>query len=118
VTNDPVQVTLLGEGADNADVGVIVWNAERRYVAANARACELLGVTREQLLASTVGSTNRSPETRALIDDAIAHVPASGSMTVLRSDGSQVEVDWLVFSTRVAGLEHVLGLFWDRTKLA
>jgi PAS domain-containing protein len=96
---------------------VIVWNAERRYVAANAKACELVGVTREELLASTVGSTNRSTETRTMVDDAIAHVPASGSMAVVRPDGSQVEVDWLVFPTRVAGLEHVLGLFWDRSTL-
>ena len=60
--NDPVQVMLLGDGAEHAEIGVIVWNAERRYVAANPKACELVGTTREQLLASTVGSTNRSPE--------------------------------------------------------
>ena len=111
--NDPVQITLLGEGAECADVGVIVWNADRRYVAANRKACELIGTTREQLLASTVGSRNRSDEARAAIGGILEHVPAGGSLTVARPDGTSVELDWLVFPTRVAGLEHVLGLFWE-----
>ena len=115
--NDPVQVTLLGEAAECADVGVIVWNEERRYVAVNPKACELIGTTREQLLASTVGSTNRSPEAKAAIDGILDHVPARGSLTVTRPDGTHVELEWVVFPTRVAGLEHVLGLFWDASSL-
>ena len=115
--NDPVQVTLLGEGAEYAEIGVIVWNAERRYVAANPKACELVGTTREQLLASTVGSTNRSAEAKAAIDGILGHVPARGSMSATRPDGTTVELDWLVFPTRVAGLDHIIGLFWDRTAL-
>src|SRR6202012_1159698 len=103
--------TLLGEGAECAGVGVIVWNEERRYVAANPKACQLIGTTREQLLASTVGSTNRSAEARAAIDDIVGHVPAQGSLSVARPDGSTVELDWLVFPPPRAGLAHTRGPF-------
>jgi PAS domain-containing protein len=76
-------------------------------VAVNDRACELLGVSRSDLLGRPVGQTNRSPEAQAAIDRVLANVPARGSITV-----RGVELDWLVVRTTVAGLEHVLGLFW------
>jgi len=105
--DEPVQTMLLGDAAEHAQLAMLVWNAERRYVAVNDRACELLGVTREQLLANPVGSTNRSPEAQSAIDDVLEHVPARGRITV-----RGVDLDWLVVSTTIAGLEHVLGLFW------
>src|SRR4051812_14771483 len=108
-----VQQTLLGEAADNAEIGGLVWNAERRYVSANPKACSLIGTTREQLLSSQVGETNRSPEAQAAIDAIIAKVPANGGMSVFRPDGSVVDLDWVVFPTTLAGLPHVIGLFWE-----
>jgi PAS domain S-box-containing protein len=105
--NEPVQTMLLGDAAEHADAAIVVWNADRRYVAVNERACELLGVSREELLGKPVGSTNRSPEVAAAIDSIIAHVPARGTVTV-----RGIVVDWIVVATTIAGLEHVLGLFW------
>ena len=49
------QQTLLGDAAEHAEIGVMVWNEERRYVAVNTFACRLLGVSREELLGSQVG---------------------------------------------------------------
>ena len=117
LSNEAVQQTLLGDAAEHADVGILVWNEERRYVAANARACELVGVSREQLLAGRVGGTNRSPETGAVVDEILRHVPSRGGMTIDRPDGTSVDVEWVVFSTSLAGLPHVVGVFWDRTEL-
>ena len=113
IANEAVQRTLLGEAADRARVGVVVWNEERRYVAVNPCACELLGVTREALLASKVGDTNRSPEAGAAIEQVVDGTPAQGRLDVSRADGSTVHLGWLTFPTSVAGLSHVVGLFWE-----
>jgi PAS domain S-box-containing protein len=112
-----VQQTLLGEAVDHAEIGVIVWNAERRYVSVNPKACDLIGTTREQLLSSQVGETNRSPEAQAAIDDILAKVPARGSMSVTRPDGNVADLEWVVFPTTLAGLPHVIGLYWESAVL-
>ena len=44
------RVTVLATAIDNAPVCVFVADAEMRYVAVNAYACELLGYTEEELL--------------------------------------------------------------------
>ena len=116
VPNEAVQTMLLGDSVEHAEVGVLVWNEDRRYVAANPKACELIGTTREQLLAGAVGSTNRSPEAKAAIDAILEHVPAQGEIAVTRPDGTEVMLDWLVFPTAIAGLDHIIGLFWDRAR--
>ena len=103
---------LLGDAAEHSSIGVLVWNADRRYVAVNPRAAELVGTTREALLEQPVGTTNRSQEAQDLIEDILRHVPSSGSIEV-----GERQLDWVVFPTTVAGLEHVIGLFWDRSDL-
>ena len=115
--HEAVQQTLLGDASEHADVGVMVWNAERRYVAANPKACELVGVTREQLLAGRVGDNNRSPDTRGVVDGLVAQVPARGAMAIERADGGSVEVEWVTFATTLAGLPHIIGLMWEKSAL-
>ena len=117
LAHEAVQQTLLGDASEHADVGVMVWNAERRYVAANPKACEIVGVTRDQLLAGRVGDNNRSAETRGVVESLVAEVPARGAMTIERPDGKSVEVEWVVFPTTLAGLPHIIGLMWDTTVL-
>jgi PAS domain-containing protein len=106
--NTLFQQTLLGDAAEHARVGVLVWNEERRYVAANETACTLIGVTRPTLLSSKVGDSNRTPEARQAIDAALDELPARG--TTMLATG--VEVEWLVVATNVAGLPHFCGLMW------
>ena len=117
MSNEAVQQTLLGDAADHADVGIVVWNEERRYVAVNGKACALLRTTREALLATRVGDSNRSPETQATVEAIIGRVPSRGTMTIARADGDSVDVEWVVFSTTLAGLPHIVGLMWDVTAL-
>jgi PAS domain-containing protein len=116
--HEAVQQTLLGDASEHAGFGVVVWNAERRYVAANAKACQLLGVTREQLLSGRVGDNNRSADTGGVVDSLISRVPARGAMTIERQDGGSVEVEWVVFPTTVATLPHMVGLMWERDALS
>ena len=97
---------LLGEAAENAEVGVVVWNADRRYVACNARGCRLLGVSREELLRRPVGATN--PEAQDVVDRLIAQAPAQGTTSV-----GGTEIAWSAFPTTIAGLDHIIGLMWE-----
>ncbi len=47
LSSQEVQVTLLAEAIDGAEVGFLVWDDDRHYIAANPRACSLLGCTLE-----------------------------------------------------------------------
>ena len=113
LTTEVVQQTLLGDASEHAEVGIVVWNDERRYVAINRKACSILGATRDAMLASHVGDTNRSSETGAVVERLLQSVPARGTMNVERADGSSVEVEWLVFPTSAAGLPHYVGYLWE-----
>jgi PAS domain S-box-containing protein len=110
--NESVQIMLLGDAVEHADAGVLVWNAERRYVAVNTKACELLGVSREQLLDRPVGTTNQSEEAQSVIAQVLERAPAQGTTTV-----GDRELRWVVFPTKVAGLDHIVGFMWDATAL-
>jgi PAS domain-containing protein len=110
---NPVQMMLLGEATENAEVGVVVWNADRRYVACNAHCCRLLGVDREELLRREVGVTNTNPEAKTLVDELIARAPAEGRTMI-----GEVDVAWVAFPTTIAGLDHIVGLMWDATTIS
>jgi PAS domain S-box-containing protein len=108
--NTLFQQTLLGDAAEHARVGVMVWNEERRYVAANETACELIGVSRATLLGSKVGDANPTAEARQAIDAVLDQLPTRGTTRL----PSGVEVEWLVVATNVAGLPHFCGLMWPK----
>ena len=50
-----IQAELISEALGSASVGFLVWDDHRRYIAANAAACEILGTTLEELLGQEVG---------------------------------------------------------------
>jgi PAS domain-containing protein len=105
-----LQQTLLGDAAEHAQIGVLVWNEERRYVAINDAACRLLGVSREEMLDGHVGDQNRTDAGRAAIATVLDELPAFG-VTPLPSG---LEVEWVTVATDVAGLPHILGLMWPK----
>jgi PAS domain-containing protein len=104
-----LQQTLLGDAAEHAEVGVCVWNEEMRYVAVNQRVAEIFGVTREEMLGSRVGDHNQTDSGRSAIDAVLDHLPATGR-TLIRPG---LEVDWVVVESRLAGLPHFFGVFWE-----
>jgi PAS domain S-box-containing protein len=109
-----VQQTLLGDAAEHADVGILVWNEELRYVAVNQRACALLGVTREELLGRKVGGTLPREQTSESIEHVLRGVPTRGKSK--GRDGEELE--WLVFQTSAAGLPQFIGLMWPVSAIA
>jgi PAS domain-containing protein len=55
IAQPEIQAELISEALSSASVGFLVWDEGRRYVAANAAACELLGTTLDRLLGHRVG---------------------------------------------------------------
>jgi PAS domain-containing protein len=106
-----VQATLLAEAITGAEVGFLVWDDDRHYIAANARACSLLGCTLEQLLGSTVG--DRTVEGEGVVDDVVRSRGGRGRITVERWDGKTIALEYVTFATRTAGLPYMASLIWE-----
>lgn len=98
-----IQAELISEALQSASVGFLVWDEDRRYIAANAAACQILGTTLDELLDQQVGAhTVEGPES---IDAALAGGFSSGNAVVQRFDGrGPVEVFFATFTTKTAGM--------------
>jgi PAS domain S-box-containing protein len=105
-----VQATLLSEAIQTAEVGFIVWDDDRHYVAANETACSLLGCTLEQLLGSEVGS--RTVEGKELVERVVGGQSRRGRVVFERFDGGTAELEYLTFETKTAGLPYMASVIW------
>jgi len=98
-----IQAELLSEALRSASVGFLIWDDDRRYVAANSAACEILGTTLEELLGQRVG--DHTLEGLSAIDEALRTGFATGRAVVRRFDGQgTVEVFYATFPTTTAGM--------------
>ena len=105
-----VQATLLAEAIQTAEVGFIVWDDDRHYIAANAAACAILGCTLEELLGSVVG--DRTVEGQEIVDAVVRGRGGRGRVTFERFDGGRSTVEYLTFATRTAGMPHMASVIW------
>ena len=96
-----VQASLLGEAVDHGPTAVFVADEEGRYVAVNRAACELLGYTREELLALSIHDV---AESTGRWDEMRAKGTISGTSRVIRKDGSRVAFSYVAGKTEVAGM--------------
>jgi len=103
---DPlIQAQLLGEALQTADVGILVWDEDRRYIAANGAACEILGTSLTDLLGQPVGGHTVDPDVDRLIDTAVRSKFIHGTAEVERFDGTgKVTVFYATFTTHSAGM--------------
>jgi PAS domain S-box-containing protein len=98
-----IQAELISEALASASVGFLVWDEHRRYIAANAAACEILGTSLEELLGQEVGG--HTVEGLEAVDAALTSGFASGTAKVQRFDGrGPVEVFYATFATKTAGM--------------
>jgi PAS domain-containing protein len=98
-----IQAELISDALLAASVGFLVWDEDRRYIAANRAACEILGTTLDELLGQLVGE--HTVQGAEAIDDAMASGFASGRATVERFDGSgTIDVFYVTFTTKTAGM--------------
>ncbi len=109
---DPaVQLTLLGEAVAAADLGFLVWDEDRHYVAANQAACRILGVALEELLGSVVGSRTDAGDER--VTTVVRQEGGRGELVADRFDGSgPVRLGYVTFSTRTASLPFMASIIW------
>jgi PAS domain S-box-containing protein len=105
-----VQSALLAEAVRHALVGVLVWDDDRRYVAANDKACEILGCTVEELIGSTVGA--RTEDGDATVEDVVRNHGGIGELSVTRFDGRDVRLGFVSFDTRIAGVPYMGSVIW------
>ena len=110
LTAPHVQATLLAEAVQTAEVGFLVWDDDRHYIAANAAACTLLGCTLDELLGSVVGE--RTIEGQDVVDDVVRGRGGRGRVTFERFDGGRATVEYLTFATRTAGMPHMASVIW------
>jgi len=98
-----IQARLLSEAMLGARIGFLVWDDDRRYIAVNDAACEILGTTREQILGQQVGG--HSVDVEEQLQAALRTGFSTGSARVSRFDGSgEIEVLYITFATRTAGM--------------
>jgi PAS domain S-box-containing protein len=105
-----VQATLLADAIQGAEVGFLVWDDDRHYIAANPRACALLGCTLEQLLGSKVGDHTAGAE--QVVATVVRAQGGRGRVKVERWDGEPIELEYVTFATRTAGLPYMASLIW------
>jgi PAS domain-containing protein len=98
-----IQAELISEAVRSASVGFLVWDEDRRYIAANAAACEILGTTLEELLGQRVGG--HTLDGADAIEKAVATGFVTGRAVVERFDGrGPLEVFYATFTTKAAGM--------------
>jgi PAS domain-containing protein len=98
-----IQAALISEALASAGVGFLVWDVNRRYIAANDSACEILGTTLGALLGKQVGGhTIAGAEA---LEEALAAGFSSGRAVVERFDArGQIDVFYATFPTKTAGM--------------
>jgi PAS domain-containing protein len=107
-----IQLTLLGEAVASANVGFLVWDEDRHYIAANACACEILGCTLEQLLGSVVGG--QTPEGDEMVERTVRGEGGRGEIVVRRFDtGEPIRLGYVTFVTRTASLPFMASVIWQ-----
>jgi PAS domain S-box-containing protein len=104
VSEPLIQTSLLGEAIENGPVAVLVADEHGRYVAVNLAACNLLGYTREELLAKHATDVARYEEAPAEWAEMELQGSHTGVSTVTRKDGSTVEFAYVAGATVVAGM--------------
>jgi PAS domain S-box-containing protein len=109
-TPDLLHEALLGEAAESAFFAITVYDDDGRLVAANRRASELLGYSREELLAFDVGAYTEGGFDRSRL---FTQEMREGVRLVRRKDGTQVPVAFVVAPSRLAGLPYFVAAWWQ-----
>jgi PAS domain S-box-containing protein len=112
-----VQVTLLGDAWERPEVGAVVFNDARRYLAANPAYCALTGYSREEIVDLRAGHSLVLEETsQADFIHQITDGRRLGEAVIRHKDGSAVPVSYMVIPSQVSELPCYIGLVWARAK--
>lgn len=112
VAHELVQKSLVGEALEHGPMAIFIADEDGRYLAVNAYACDLLGYSRDELLALNVGEVAVNPG--ALEDfEAMRRNRTHAGSTVLRhSDGTELPMNFRASETTVGGMPLYIGICW------
>lgn len=106
--DDPlIQQTLLGEAADAGPAAIFVLGEDRKYVAVNATACELLGYERRELLALSPAEVAPQSDVDARFEELGRTGHLSGTVNLRTKKGDLVPVTYRASETTAARMR-----FW------
>jgi len=109
-TPDLLHQALLGEAADSSSLGVSVYDDDGRIVALNKRAAELLGYSREEILAHDVADFTEGGIDRSVLQRSSLR---EGVRLVHRKDGTTVPAAFVVGTAKLAGLPYFFAVWWE-----
>jgi PAS domain S-box-containing protein len=105
-----LQATLLGDGADHAEVGIFIFDEDGNYIAANEHGAHLLGLTRKELLTHRAGDFTVGNPPPA---DILPESRRESAQMIRRADGRWIPVAFVVVPTRVSGLSFRISIVWE-----
>lgn len=100
----------LGEAVTNADYVILAADEDMRYLAASDAACDLLGYSREELLALTVPDLVVESNASELFDDFLRDQAQRGTITLRRKDGRLVVASYDARKTVVRGVSYYISV--------
>lgn len=108
--------TLLGEAVDEAHVGIVVYDDNGTYIAANRAMCKTLGYTLDELLKLKPSEVSARPAKTVAkgLADVVARGSGAGTAKLRCKDGSIVEGRYVATRTRVARLDYYISIFEPR----
>jgi PAS domain S-box-containing protein len=107
---DIVLASLLGDGAEHAELGVFIYDDDGKYIAINRYGAELLGYDRSELLDRDVGDFTAGGIDRDIL---LRMERREGVRIVERKDGSKATVAFVVTPTQVGSLWFYLAVVWE-----
>ena len=113
--DEMTQLTLLGDAWERADVGAVVINDARRYLAANPAYCALTGYSREEITDLRAGHNLLVDETsQADFIERVTERRSLGRAVIRHKDGTPLPVFYVLIPSRVAELPCYIGLVWEQ----
>jgi PAS domain S-box-containing protein len=112
-----VPLTLLGDAWESAEIGAVVFNDARRYLAANPAYCALTGYSGEEITGLRAGHNLLLEElSQAEFIERITDRERLGQAVIRRKDGTTLPVSYMVIPSEASQLPCYIGLVWPQER--